>query len=492
MARRGEHNTTILQFSERSMSALRVKPSKSGLEVVASAQESGIWSVDDGSLGTALDEFVSKHGLSGDRIYTVLPRHEVTVRMLELPTQDEDEISGMVRLTAEEILPFPIEELVTTHCVLEELDGGNAKVMAVVVHEKRVQSHLTLLNAAGIKPVQVYMSSACLLAALSTVSPSSDDCFALVNVSVGTLEMLVMSGHGMEYGRGIALGSNWSGEGELSGAARSELVQELRTALGTHRRESPTGTGPERIYISSDSSDVDGLCKVLGEELDVPCLPGTPYLNCVQEGREQIEGVPLIAIGAAVFALGRTESVAGLLPESEIKLRAARTLRASLVQGAVAAALVLVSLIGVFMLVVVQRKAYIAELDARAEVLRPQVRNIVAKRKHLERLQAQLERDDTVLELLARICELAPSEGLNITRFQFDHGNSISINGRVRDPRFFAKLLDDLRAETNTTTLLFSKAQEIYRREARERNQDIWGYSISIPFPTDADETSDE
>jgi len=492
LVRKGEQRITILQFSERSMSALRVETSRSGLEVVASVHETGVWSPEDGSLGTALGEFVAKHQLSEDKIYTVLPRHEVTVRMLELPTQDEGEIGGMVRLTAEEILPFPIEELVTTHCVLEEVDGGNSKVMAVVVHEKRVESHLALLNAAGVKPVQIYMSSTCLLAALSTVAPTSDECIALVNLSVGALEILVMSGHRMEYGRGIALGSTWSGEGEMTVAARDELVQEIRTALAAHRRESHSGAGPERVYVSSDWGDIDGFCKVLGEELDVPCLPASPYLDILEKGREIIEGVPLIAIGATVFATGRAESVAGLLPESELKMRAARSLRATLIRGAIAASLALVALAGVFTVSVNQRKEYIKELDARAEILRPQVRDIVAKRKHLQRLKFQLERDDTVLELLAHISTLAPTEGLNITRFTFNHGTNISFQGRARDSRFFDKLLDDLRIETKTSALLFSKAQEMYRREAKERNKNIWGYSISIPFPDSAEELSNE
>ncbi|MCX5759550.1 MAG: hypothetical protein NTU83_13810, partial [Candidatus Hydrogenedentes bacterium] len=87
---------SILQFDERGISRLRAHRSSKGVEVAAFDQERGEWSSRDGSLEAALQAFAQKYRLADDQLYTVLPRYDMTARILVLPSQDPSEIAGMI------------------------------------------------------------------------------------------------------------------------------------------------------------------------------------------------------------------------------------------------------------------------------------------------------------------------------------------------------------------------------------------------------------
>jgi Tfp pilus assembly PilM family ATPase len=147
-------------------------------------------------LEAALRVFVQKHALPGQDVYTVLPRHEITSRILVLPSADMDEIQGMIRLSAEEYVPYPLHDLVLDQCLLARLEDGSSRVMAVFAHKDLVAAHMALLGKVGIEPKQIYLSTACLAsAAIASHGPETDN-YALVNLSPGGLEALVIrKGH---------------------------------------------------------------------------------------------------------------------------------------------------------------------------------------------------------------------------------------------------------------------------------------------------------
>jgi Tfp pilus assembly PilM family ATPase len=59
--------------------------------------------------------------------YFVLPRHEITSRIITLPSQDINEIKNMVALRAEEFVPYSLEEIQISQCILEELPNSESE-----------------------------------------------------------------------------------------------------------------------------------------------------------------------------------------------------------------------------------------------------------------------------------------------------------------------------------------------------------------------------
>lgn len=477
--KRNAKKISIVQFSEHALSRLRVTPSPSGVAVDSHAYVQGDWPRQDGSLEEALRAFALEHRIKNDRVYSVLPRHDVTTRILNLPSQDAEEIRGMLRLGASEYVPYPAEELVVAHAILEKLPDGSAKTLAVIAHQDAVQDHFDLLKAAGIEPHRILLSTACLLSAALSSKSAPDACTAYVELKASGLEVLVTREGILEYGRGVSVAQPWNFDEEHREASLAEIAGELQRSLSAHRRDSADGHGAQSVFLTSEAFDSAALAPDLGKRLELPCNAANGELDVVHSGREALRGVPLAGIGAALTAQGRGKCQIELMPDTVVRRRSAATAQKRSLRLAALVALVLFSGGALYAQAALQRSAYIRDLEVRIESIRPRVKNVMAKRKHLERLQRQVERRGTPLELLSSLSALSPNSGLNLTRFSFQHDEGIELRGRAKQRTSVHALAEALR---ESPIPQFARAREIYTDYATERRKEVWNFGISIAF----------
>lgn len=475
--------TSILQFDEHVITRLRVHRSAKGVDVVAFDQERGAWSAHDGSLEAALKAFAAKHNLAEDLVYTVLPRHEMTARILELPSDNPQELLAMIRLSAEEYVPFPLDELVIDQCILYKTSEGLSKVLAVFAHRDVVETHLSLLRNAGIEPTQIYLSTACLASAAVAAAPEQDGRrWALVNLASGGLEVVVLNGKRLEYGRAVASSHDWSLD-----AHADEILEELRleasASLSAYRRESEEGEGVGAIYLCSESQDVTAHCEALAQQLGLDCAPAAFARTLIARGAESVPALPLVSLGAALIAQDHGAVAIRLLPESVIHARARTGLKKKSIQYAVLAAVALLGLLGLYAQAVHKRQAYIVELRGQIAAIEPRAQGIVSKQRQLTILRDQVERSGSVVQLLAALCELFPTSGMNITRLVFGHNEGIQIWGRAKELQQVEKFAEKLSAAGKAALPQFARATRAYEIEDGERGQKVLDYKIVIPFP---------
>jgi len=90
------------------------------------------------------------HGIKG-LICLSLPTDQVLLRVAELPTEDEDEIQGMVELQVDKFAPFPIEYMSISYEVLER--GENyVRVLIAAAQNELVESLGMAFTRAGLLP----------------------------------------------------------------------------------------------------------------------------------------------------------------------------------------------------------------------------------------------------------------------------------------------------------------------------------------------------
>ncbi len=490
MSRKSSY-ATILQFGGCAISALRARDGGGGLLIDRVYTERfdshPEWP-------RAIGEFVKDNGLADDDFYTVIPRHEITARIIELPSHNQEELAGMVALNAEDFVPFTADELITAFTVLDKAHTGTAKVFAAVAHRDLIHGHIEILREAGIAPRQVFLSTTCLIDAVAASPPPESHCFAVVNLAQGGLEVVVFNEGVVEYARGIATDTNWSVEdAEARGEAVAELSHEIQNSLSAHRRESFMGASATEVYLCSDTGGLAAIAEALDADKDYECKPATFGLNVGHaEAVDFGSAVPLVAAGAAVEALGETPWTIHLLPEDELGQRAAATRRKSAVRVTAFAAAAIVALTALYTQAVMQRTGYLSELEQQADVLRPRIAGLIAKRKHLERLKQQVERKDTALELLAGLVGLLPDEGVNITRYEFYHDDRIELNGRATAQEAVLQLTKDLNNAGLESYKQFARAQRMYITDTRYRNQGVYMFRFDIPFAPEEEEGANE
>ncbi len=479
MARKSS-NIAILQVDGNVISLLRCHRSPKGVEVLDHIVERGAWSSQDDSLKTALRDFAATHRVADDHLYSVLARHDMTARILMLPSESPEEIAGMVRLSIEEYVPYPPHEVVVDQCVLQKMSDGQSRVLAVLAHRDIVESHVALLKSCGLEPERIFVSTACLGAACASLH--AGERWALLHLGAAGIEVLVFNAGRIEFGRGVATAHDWSANADQDFEAIEELSAELRASLSAYRRESDDGESVERVYLCSESAEVARIAQVLADTSGLECSPARIPKNLCTKGDELLKGVPLIPLGAALAAQDRTPSVIGLVPHSLSESRQRASFKSKFYRTAGLGVAILIALLAVYGQASWQRTTYIRELRQKADQLKPVALDVETKKKQLGVLQRGLDRRGSALELLAELVKRAPSSGLNITRFAFVHGQSITVSGRAETITVVENWIDTLREAGKSEVLQFARVQPGSHKQVEENGKNVWQYEIVIPL----------
>ncbi|MDZ4860310.1 MAG: pilus assembly protein PilM [Candidatus Hydrogenedentes bacterium] len=478
--------TSILQFDERLITRLRVKRSPKGVDVSAYDVQHGNWPASDGALTDAVRAFVKQHKVADDNVCTVLPRHDMTARILSLPTHSAVEVDSMVRLSAEEFVPYPAHEVVIDQSILRKTQDGSSTVLAVFAHRDVVEDHVDMLRACGIEPDHIYVSTACLAAAAQAAQLPGERA-ALVNLGAGGLEVLVLQQGKLLYGRGVASAQDWRNISDADSPEAQELAAEVRASLAAYRRDSEDGEAVDIVYVCSEYADcaaaADALTQITGHE----CQPAAFARSLFEHGAAPTPGIPLVATGAALAAQDRASLSLSLVPRSLVDARRASSFRKTAFTAGGLAAAILISAVAVFAQAYYQRATYAKELASRIGVLESIAESVETKRGQLVRLQQHLDRRGSALEMLAKLSELIPRSGVNVLRFTFSHNDTLTIQCRAESPGLAYELADALRSSGRRGEVpQFARAQGGDTREEMEQNQSVYQFEIIVPLAEEA------
>jgi Tfp pilus assembly PilM family ATPase len=527
-----------LQFDAQAIVRLRVHYSMRGLEVLAYDRVEGPWNAEGKAFEEALDAFVAEYRLKDDAVYTVLPRYDIATRILTLPTHSPEEAANMVRLSAEEFVPYTIEEMIIDQCILEKLPNGESRVLAALAHRDAVYGHLNLLRKTGLEPDGIFLSTACLALVLQSCASAKalPDVrrLALANLGFSGIEVVVADRGKIQFSRGIATVQNWAaapapkkrteedphptplpeGEGErekeaggepldtrfesLGGedlpppgsAPLQELAAEIRGSLSAYRRESESGEGVDAVFLCSETVSVDGWCGPLSEETALPCLPADFAKTLIAHGADRLETLPLTLIGAALMAQERSEIRINLLPASVAEGKKLEMVRAAAIRIGLVALGILIALGALYFQSVHQRQRFIDELRNKVAVIEPKARGVASKRQQLQILRQQVARSGSALELLATVCDAAPASKVNLTTFSYRRREGINLWGRAKSVDDVHAFAEKLRRMATGHLSMFAEARSIYEQEGKERDTTVFDYQIAIPF-IEEEESSD-
>jgi len=475
---------SILCFNEHLITHLRVKPSPAGIEVVSFENQS-INSSD------ALKAFADTHQIRHDSVYTVIPRHEMTARILELPSQDLAEVANMVRFSADEYMPYPVEELVINQQILALLPDGQARVLAIFAHRDVIGAHLDHLSQAEIEPAQIFLSTTC-LASVAATAPQPGS-YALVHLASGGLEIIIMNGSSLEYNRAVGLSLDWNDTDNLTDLV-NELAVEIRATLSSYRHETNALTDIDCVLISSDVTNPAVFAEALIEQTGMDCRPAAWPDSMFTAGHNRSDAMPMVSLGGALLASGGGKYRIELLPEANVQARKIKALKKGGLRCAAMAGIIVVAIMALYLQSVHQRLAHISTLRNRIAQVEPRAEGIMEKQKQLKMLQQQVDTSGSIIELLAALCQVYPEAGLNITQFSFTRNQELIVRGRAQTRNHLQKLSQDLIDLGKTAIPQFARAQRSYETETTEHGAKVWEYTIEMPLglsgePTEHEET---
>ncbi|MCG3176350.1 MAG: hypothetical protein MOGMAGMI_01299 [Candidatus Omnitrophica bacterium] len=254
------------------------------------------------------------------------------IRRIEMPQMNAAELRNAVKFEAENHIPFPVDECMLDHHVVQAgAEGKNATLLLVALKKEFIQERVKMLHDLGLKPELVDVDAFALVNAFERLGPEArPKNYGLLNIGHGTsLFTIVQSGQpffvreintgGLEVTRALAetlsldeaaaekvkLSADPARAADLKAAALralSPLVNELKSSVDYFENES--GEELKQVWVCGGSA-AGWAEEVLTQEVGRTFKVWDPllHLEVLSEASEAVEGrgpAFAVALGLAV------------------------------------------------------------------------------------------------------------------------------------------------------------------------------------------------
>ena len=169
--------------------------------------------MDEGRVVSAIKELLTEHNVKLKHAAISISGHAVIVKKISLPPMPDEELDGQVKLSAEQYIPFDINEVNLDFHVLppnESADEQEEMSIVLVAAKKDKVNELTeLVKAAGLIPIVMDVDAFAVENMYGVTSPASqDDTTTLVNIGASVMNVNIVRGGVSLFTRDIPLGGN--------------------------------------------------------------------------------------------------------------------------------------------------------------------------------------------------------------------------------------------------------------------------------------------
>lgn len=152
-----------------------------------------------------LKEALAARKIKTRRARIVVPKNFVMVRMVTLPSTNDEELAGMARFEAERHIPFNAERHVVSHFVLNKLGVEGSQVLIAAIDRPIAQEYIDVCRGAGLVVETLGVSSLAAFNAFaaSTTASMEGKVVALLNIGQASTDLAIVNDGVLSFSRGI-------------------------------------------------------------------------------------------------------------------------------------------------------------------------------------------------------------------------------------------------------------------------------------------------
>ena len=306
---------------------------------------------------TALRQVVGP--AKGGRTFFSVAGHAVFMRGVKLPPVDAMQLDQMIAFEAQQIVPFPLSEVVWDFLTIAGA-GGEKEAIIVAIKTDLLESENAAVRAAGLEPALIDVGPLALYNAYRYNYTPADHCVLLVDIGARSTNLLFIEGNRL-YTRilplagntitqticnefqepftiaetlkiekgGVHLGGAYAQPEDRDGARLWKLGRNVLGRIQTEinrsiifYRNQQGGSAPQQIYLTGGTSRLPYLDHFLAEKFAVPVEFFNPLRNVTVGAGIDRNGLSLTGhafgevVGLALRGTGPTPSAISLKPKS--------------------------------------------------------------------------------------------------------------------------------------------------------------------------------
>lgn len=255
--------TVLIEIGSEWLKIIQAEPHRGGLGISKIHLEKVAGS--SKSISDQVKAALRKGKFAKGRVISCLPRQMVTVRMLELPSTDHEEIGDMVDLQLGKQTPYSRDEIAFDYRVAGSGRDGYTRVMLAIVQRSTIRDRHYILEEAGVEVERTTVSAEGMLNWCAAAFPRRS-AGAVLDVDSSHCDLAVMVNGVLAFTKNISIGA-----GQLQaepGKWREKLALDVRRSLETCENELP-GVKLGKLLICGAGVNTDGLEKYLGDQVGI-------------------------------------------------------------------------------------------------------------------------------------------------------------------------------------------------------------------------------
>ena len=464
---------TVLEITQTHIKLAQAKE-ESGSNVISKFFIENISSDTDEAISKTLSDLIKKSNIKPTNLIVVIPRNLVTIRNVNLPSQDPVEIEKMVGLQAAKQIPYSKEDIIIDHLIIGKDSSGYSKILMVIAHKDAINRYLKITAGIQAKPSTFVLSSQGVFnwyqLYQNKTKGSNQDTIVLMDIDTTNTGICFVYNNQLIFSRSISFGIRDLDSGNLE-----DLLRQIHLTLSTYKKEK-IGQEISKIVLTPSSGDIKNLAKRLEAEFSISTevldsqiiISGEKELSLPNQ-IVQCEASSSVILG---FAIGRKEKLIDLLPPEVYKKQERQIKRKELVFLGILLVLVIISIMSAVFVKMYKKEQYIKLLKTSLKQTNPKAKNISQTIKKLELIKQRLNPKISSIDILYELYNLMP-ENISLTIFALDEQGNFSLQGValvMSDVFTFQGLLDK--------SGYFSNVEVKYASKRRTRKAELTDFRI--------------
>jgi Tfp pilus assembly PilM family ATPase len=388
------------------------------------------------SVVEAISKIFKDLKLNKQSVITYIPRHLVTVRILEFPSTNAKEISDMVNLQIGKQTPYSKEEIISSHRIIDAEREGYTKVMLVIARRNLVSERVEVLRKAGIEVDKVAVSSEGVYNWFSIAYREElnlgPDAFILADIDSNYSDFVIIRKGKFVFSRNILIGANHLLEEPEKW--QDKFIEELRYSIELYHSEE-RDLKVVKIFLSGTARYISDLDRTLSTRLDIPAQNTDPVKN-IRIGKEAGdllggEGFRSVSVSGLFGASIKHKELELDLTPSEVRIQKLMEEKRKhlTVMGILFSSIVMMASL-LLLTNIYNKNSYLAQLKQKISRIESQANEVERMRMQISLVEKRLDAKGASINILNEIYKLTPRE-IYFTNINIEEKKQAILRGRA-------------------------------------------------------------
>ncbi len=421
--------------------------------------------LDDKQIGELLAKTLQLLKIKPHPLTLCIPRNQVTVRMLNLPSADRNELNQMLGLRIAQIVPYKKEEVVYDYVIGGTDEMGYTKLMLVIIHRDILKRQLKIIEMAGFSADEITLSSLAVhqrILSSQRSGISAQELYLVLDVDSSYTDFIVFDRENVLFTRAIAMKID---NGDLNVSGINKLWGEVRQSLVIFHNE-VSNKNPLKVFLSGGKIVLE-LEKAIGGEFDMPSkVVETPYPE---------QNVSFTALSELILG-GRKKRISLIPPELQVRKNLKDKMRELTITGSLAAYFLMALLLFFGGKLGIQQ-AYLSRLKDYNKTLEENAGTLLRDYKRIKFVKGFIGQRESLLGIFTEIQKIIPQDiAMDSISVHDDH--SVTFKGHCRETSNvfdFVKTLEDSKYFKNAAV------KSTRTRKQNNSNEEITEFEIVSP-----------